>query len=512
MTSRERLVVAVAIALVLGGVLGISLGVGMYYRSDRYRHNIECELTEFFALPIEVGRVEAHTFRSRVFRDITIWLPDRRDRICSIPAAVWSEGANGSRTDLFLDLTSGTITIGSQQWLHEDYWKVLRATFTKNLTDVNLRQVRLNGMNLIWQNPRVRLSAENVTGRILFDKERRGEATLIAESLNGGKVAEPIHIFARVDPAADDFLPEMRLTVPTLPLSSLRLDGLIGSDAKNGRFQGTIAYFQRGQSQDVLISGQVDDLELRELTGRIPFGPLDGRVSLRIDDANLQILPERSLRSMRFAGQILGLEIAPLARRAGLNNLTGIARLSVHNGVIENGRVQEMLAGGQIARVPMEPLTRQLGEGIVRGDLNVDLYSLRVVSDEIVSLDAVAEVSPPKAGGTIDRKLLLGVVRDSIGLTIPENLQSLLPERIEYTRMGARLFVKDGRLHVLGSSSGKDPAMVTLRMLGQDLPIPPPSGSLDMNAILAKFKAGTREVDYQKFKKWWLTTAPATQP
>jgi hypothetical protein len=511
MTVRARLLTAAATAVLLSGILSVSAGYGLYYRSDTYRHDIEAGLTDFFGLPVEVGRVEAHTLRSRVFRDVSMWLPDRRDRICSIPVALWMERGGGPTPDLQLDLTGGSIAIGSAQWQTEDYWRVLRAAFTRNLTRVNLRQVRLNGIELTW--PQMRITAERVTGRIDFDDKHDGTATLVTDSLNGHKVADPIHIQARLEPAADDFVREVRLTVPPLPLQSLQLDSLLGTAVTSGQFQGTIAYRQNGGTQTIQIAGNADGINLRELTGRIPFGPIEGRAGLRIEEAELQVRPQRDLRKIHFAAKVDDLELGPLLQRAGYPNVRGRTQLSVDDALIADGEIRQLLARGELRDCPMESLTRQLGAGVITGTLRVKLDSLQILNDELSALNATLDVLPMKGRpGTIERRLLLGVLRESLGLPIPRELESMIPEQIEYSQMGGKLFVENGQLRVFGSAASDHQSVVTLRLLGQDFPIPPPKGAISLASVQRHVRTRARAVDFDQFKRWWLTTAPASRP
>lgn len=514
MTARERLILAAGVAIALGGILATCAGYGLYYRSDAYRRYVERELTAFFSLPVEIGRIEPHTLHSRVFRDIRLWLPDRRDRVCTFAQAIWAEQNAETGPDICLDLANGSISLGSSQWEREDYWRVLRAAFTKNLAAVNLKQVRLHGMDLRWHRPQMPLTAEDVTGRIDFDASHRGEATLVAASLNGHRVAEPIHIIARLDPAADQFLPEVRLTVPPLPLATLRLDALIGGELRHGRFQGTVVYRQRGDVEDLELAGQAEDLQLRELTARVPFGPLDGRMSVRIDAADVQVLPARRLRSIRFGGRIEDLALRPLLARAGYANLGGRATLTLDDVLLGPDGIRQLLARGEVESVPLEALTRQLGAGVVRGDLHAQLGSLQILENRLAAMTADVDVIAPKSGGpaTIDRSLLLGVLRQSLGLAIPDSVASMLPEQIEYTQLGAKLFVKDAQLRILGPPATDHESIATLRLLGQEVRIPPPRRPIPLEAVGELVQQRAREVDFDRLRRWWSTTEPATRP
>ncbi len=509
MTARDRLLQAISLTVIVTAMLGTTAGYGLHFRTQGYRRNVEARLSDFFQLPTEVGRVEPHTLHSRVFRDVRIWLPGRRDRIFFCPTAVWRQAGRGPVPDLYLELNGGTLAIGSEQWLPEDYRRVLRSAFTRNLADLNMRLVEFHGMDLVWPRRDGRLTAENVSGRIVFDDHHRGEATLVSQSLNGYKVVDPVHIHALVRPTEEDFLPEVRLTFPRLPLASLNLDRLLGKPVRSGQFGGTITYHQRGLAEDVRLSGQAEGLELRELTAGAAFGPTEGRISLRIDDARIEDSPPR-LTHIRFGARIEGLDLGPLARRAGYPEISGRAGIVVHQAHVEGRRLREFSAGGRIEGVPVEGLTRRLGQGIIRGNLSVRLNALRIIDDRIASLDADVEVVPPRGRpGTIDREFLLGTIRGMIGLQVPEQM---LPPRIEYARIGAKLLINEGRLRLFGLVGPGRTAIIVLRLLGQDVPIPAPTDTFSIQSVLDRIQSRARDVDLETLKTWWRSPPPATAP
>ncbi len=511
MTARDRLIQAAAATAAVSLLLWGTAAYGLYFRTATYRHRVEAELTDFFQLPTEVGRVEPHTLRSRVFRDVRIWLPGRRDRVFDCPTAIWRQAGRGKMPDLYLELNGGMLTIGSEQWLPEDYRRVLRAAFTKNLADVNLREVQFHGVDLAWPRGRTRLTAENVTGRIVFDEHHRGEATLVARSLNGFAVGEPIHIRANVRPTEDEFLPEVRLTVPTLPIAVLQLDGVLNAPVRSGRFSGTIAYRQEGTAETVRIAGQADGLELGELTSRAPFGPVEGRLSLRIDEASVAGSPP-SLVSVRLGGRLDGLDLGPLARRAGYPEIHGRAGIVVHQAQFEGRHIRELSAGGWVDGVGLREITRRLGIGVIHGDLSVRVNALRILENEIALLDADVDIRPPKdAAGTIDRRVLLETFKRLVGLRLPEQI---LPEQVEYSRMGATVRANRGRLRLLGRVGPGGAAMIVLRLLQQEIPVPPPSETFSIQTTLDQIQARARDVNLDTLKRWWRTPAsvPATGP
>lgn len=506
MTSRDRWIQATAATALITALVGGTAGYGLRFRTDTYRRDLEQRLSLFFQLPTEVGRVEPHTLHSRVFRDVRIWLPDRRDRVFDCPLAIWTQAPGGRASGLQLDLVGGTLSIGSEQWLPEDYRRVLRAAFTRNLADLDLRLVRFQGVDFAWPRRGARLTAEHVTGQVVFDGQRRGEAMLVASSLNGVRVAEPVHIFALVRPEEDDFLPEVRLTVPKLPIATLQLDQPLRAPVHSGRFEGTIVYRQHGEAETVHVSGRAEGLALRELTAGAPFGPIDGWLQLRIEDSTIAGSPP-VLESIRLSGQLDDLAIGPLLQRAGYRGVDGRAAVRIDQLHLQGSQVRELSAGGRLGGVSLEPLTGALGRGVIRGDLSVLLNSLRITDDQIATLDADLQVRPPRnSPGTIDREMLLNTFTRLIGVSLPEQI---LPEKIEYAQIGAKLLANRGRLRVLGRVGPHGRAILVLRLLGQEVPVPPPTETFSIQPVLDDMQLRLRRLNRETIRRWWWSPPPS---
>jgi hypothetical protein len=519
MNARERLILAAVVTVVTLAAVGATLVYALRFRTARYRANIERELTAFFSLPTEIGAIEPHTLRSRVFRDVRIWLPDRRDLIFDCPQAVWSEWPDGDRDAVELELTGGRLAIGSPQWLPDDYYRVLRAAISRNLPDLSLREVRFNGMDLIWPRADVELTAEGVTGRVRFDPDGQGEATLIAQSLNGHPVTEPIHISAEIVPDADAFLPEVRLKVPSLPVATLKLDQLLDAPIRSGRFSGTITYHCSGEREVVSVTGEATGLELTELAALTPFGPISGTVGLRIDEAVIPDPPYGGLASITFSGRVDGLGFGPLAERAGWPEIRGRAYLNVPQARLEGRSIRQFDATGRIEGVPLEPITQRLGAGVVRGDLSIQVNGLHIRDDALVVLDADVDVRAPAEGGpgAIDRTLLLGALQELIGFELPPQFHDLLPEHVAYRRIGAKVLVSAGRLRLLGLHGSDHNAIMTLDLLGQPIEIPAPARSYPVEPLVRRLRKRLEGVDLDAMRQWWnqpppAPSRPATRP
>src|SRR5215510_1245036 len=77
MLLHRRILLLPTVALV-GGSIGWTAWEGLRLRSDGYRRAVERDLTDFFEMPCEVGRIRPRTFSSRSFEDVVLWLPEHR--------------------------------------------------------------------------------------------------------------------------------------------------------------------------------------------------------------------------------------------------------------------------------------------------------------------------------------------------------------------------------------------------------------------------------------------------
>src|SRR5262245_48624099 len=96
MAPHRKTLLLLSIALV-GTSIGGTAWYGFRLRSEAYRRRVTEHLSQFFDLPCDVGRIRGRTFSSRLFEDVDIWLPDRRDRVFSCKQAVWQENKTNGR-------------------------------------------------------------------------------------------------------------------------------------------------------------------------------------------------------------------------------------------------------------------------------------------------------------------------------------------------------------------------------------------------------------------------------
>ncbi|GMU21407.1 MAG: hypothetical protein AMXMBFR13_15000 [Phycisphaerae bacterium] len=466
---NRRVFIAWLVFVLVAGTVGGTVTYGLYGRSDWYRRRVEDALARFFSMPTQVGGIEPHTLTAQVLTDLRMWLPGRRDQIFSCPRAVWDKaGADGGAGTLVV-IADPVISIGSEAWEKEDYTKVLRSSLSQNFSQFNIRAVRLERGRLLWPRKLFRLEADGLDGNIHFDAAGHGDAQLTCRSLNGVTVTEPVQIFARLDPHQEDFIPEVTLNVPTLPLGVLRLDELVGGAVTQGTFAGRITLHQGAEGDWAELTGAIQAVKLEELTGRMRTRPIPAIVDLKIDRA---VVRGREIERLVFNGQVRALQIDRLLSRAGLSAVGGEVRLTVHNGRVSSERIEYLAATGEWTGGSLDALARlALGRNGAQGQLHLQVNSLIIENNQITSgnIDVTA-LPPPGKPGTVDRDLLLELVERQAGVTLPALLSRALPATVEYSQMGAKLLIDHGRARVL-SSSGAGQPLITIRVLGQDLPL-----------------------------------------
>lgn len=498
--SRRRNLV-LAGSLLAGIVLAGLLARSIYLRSDAYRRAVQDALVEFFGLPVEVSSVQPAGWSARELHSVQVWLPNKRAKIFEGPLAHWEADAGGGNV---VRLTDPTLTVGSEDWEQEDFSRVLRASLAHDFRQFDIRRIIFERACLIWPREDFRLTADHVEGTLVFDKEGTGKATFVAGSLNGFSPEQPIRILATVDPKATELLPEVILEVPPLPLAQLGLAAVLQSQVTRGSFAGKITLRQSPAGDQVLLQGSIEDVQLRELTARLPGGPVSAELDLTIEDA---MVADRQLKSLRFHGDVQRLDVDSFLPRLGLPTVGGQVRLHVQHGVFAENQMKELYATGELAGGSLAVLTQAvLGRSGVQGRLHILINTLHVENNRLVNGDIDLKVEPlPDGTATIDRQLLLDLVQKQAGLTLPEEL---LPATVQFTRMDAKLVISDNRIRVLSGQGPAGPALITARIFGQNIPL---LAGVDQTFPLDPLlkRAGERAAQVKDALKRKLATRPA---
>ncbi len=504
----RRRILLVATVLVVGGSLSATLGYGLYLRSDRYRTGLERELTQQLNLRITVGRVRTLTGTSRAFYDVRATLPTREDEVFRCAKAVWHDQTRNGRPRFALDLENGWLLVGTHQWSQADYEAMLRSGLGQDFAALNLRQVHLDRIDLEWRHPDLTLKIRDAVGQIVYDEQGIGRATLIGQDLNGQPADEPIKILARFTPGSGLRFHSVQLEVPAIPLSRLGLDRLLRSEVIHGVFQGHLRYRESDGHEFVELRGSLKDARLEELTEPVIGGPFSGGVDVVIDEA---VFIDRRLDTLRFSGRLTDLSLVELVPFLRSSTLQSQVQLRVHQASLRGTTVEYLSTTGQATDISLEAISDLLGRGTVTGRLRVDIHDLRVVDDRLqrAEVDLIA-VPPDDAPGTIDRSLLEWASQELIGFDVAR----ILPERIEYPRLGVKLVIEGETLRVYGTHGRKGRTILTVRVLGREIPVIGEfNKTFEVGPLVSLIRERIKSYELQRFRDWWeLTHVPPEEP
>lgn len=458
---------AIILFLLVGSTVGFTAGLGLYYHSDAHRRAIESRLNEFFGLPVEIGAVAPDTLTSRRLSEIKIWLPDRRAQIFDCPRSVWNATGESGMPGASIHIYDPALLIGADSWQHEDYMRVLRASLAHNFNRLDVHEVYFHNAKIRWSRRDLQLSMEGVQGRIEFDAAGAGHARFEAKTINGLQVNDPIQIKAELAPAEAEFIREVTLTVPPLPLSGLGLEPVLLTPISQGTFAGQITVRPSDHADEIVLKGEARRIQLSEFTKRLVGGPIAGQLDLIIDDARIR---GRELESIHFSGQVRQLQINSLAPHFQMPPIGGSIRLMINEGEAKGETIEKLTVSGEWTGGSLDTLCRTLmGRGGIRGQLRISINSLLMEHGEVVGGDIDVIALPPDLGhGTISRDLLAELLQKALGLSLPA---ALLPDEIEFVQIGAKLVIKDGQVRVLSLGGPAGPALLTARVLGTMVPL-----------------------------------------
>lgn len=496
-----------ACVLVIGGSLVVHLGLALYLRSDAYLARVAHHVGDYFKMPCDMARVVRMTYASTGFDGVQIWLPDRRDRVFHCERAVWTmlSGAEAGRVDL--DLLRGTLALGTDKWRLEDYRQVLESGLRHDFDDI--RRVRLEDFAITFRRKALLVSADRATGTIRFETGDLGIADLQAYVFNGSPVHEPIRIHARFLPHGQALIDEMILEIPAVPLAGLKLDEAVGSPVTRGHFAGRLEYREANPQPRVTLEGRLSDVDLSELTKRLPGGPLHGTAEVTLERAELEgTLPTRVRGRARLSDVVLD----DIGRAFGLQRLSGRAELNIADAEIDTRQIKRLVINGRVGDAELIDVLRPLGRGEATGRLTIVVNALRIENDRIVAADIDIAAAPlPGQTATIDRDLLLSAAERVAGFSWPSALpKRLLPEKIEYAQFGLRLLVSDNQLRVLGTHGTDGETILTIRVLGREFGLVKQwPGSIDLTPWVDELLSRISGYDPRDVRR---LLKPATRP
>ncbi|HWL94764.1 MAG TPA: hypothetical protein VNT79_14685, partial [Phycisphaerae bacterium] len=339
--NKSRLLILLAAVVVSLGSLVLTSAYAIHLRSEGYRREVEQDLSGFFQLPCEVGGIRGKTFSSREFQDVVIHLPDRRDQVFACQRAIWHEDLIEGRPTQRLELSNGVLHLGSDRWQHGDYHTVFESGLGHDFAAMKLGRVHLADFKVAFQRQEFVLECGGVVGEVDFQGQEEGTARLEAFELNGMPVREGVSIVARFSLRKGVDVKDVTLELPEVPLSKIGLESALSGEITQGSFAGTVRYTspKDEDAPEVWLSGKLQDSKLSELSRRLPFGPFEGTLSVRIEEARVA---KGMLTDLRGRGEVHDLSFAPFAALLGVARLSGRASFDLNPVDISRGTIHKL--------------------------------------------------------------------------------------------------------------------------------------------------------------------------
>jgi len=473
------------------------LGYAAYLHSSIYRKKHERHLRNFLELPVSIGRAKPQTYHRVDFKDIRVWLPERRAQVFNCRLAEWHE-LTDKDNGFALVIRDGRLLVDSSQWRQGDYNLVLKSGLAHDFSAIRLKRVDLQNVDLAWRENGMALSVRGTTGRIQFDRPDEGRISVVSHALNDTATEGPIHVLARFRPSRDLVIHELTLRVPSLPVRALGLESVLGVQEAHGRFEGILQYREQDRRPLITLEGRAQGIELSDWTNRIQGGPLHGLIDLTIEKAEVL---EQKVLSARFRGRAGGLQLAELTRLARITPVEGTVDLELVGAEFTDNKLVKAVIRGKALASTLDPIVALLGPGRIAGTLRVSVNMLELVDERVASADIDVEVVPPKDGpAELDTELIIGAARTLLGtelqplIAVP--LQRL--KTVTYSRLAFKLLADHDQLRILGTHGSGGKAILTVRLFGTDLAaISQPEQPMELAPLIR----GLRQTGEKKIKE-----------
>ena len=479
-----------AAALTLGSLTATG-GYAWYLHSDLYRQRCCAALSAALSLPTDIGRAVPRSRIAREFDHVVVWMPERRGEALTCDRAIVVETPTAENTDAYeINLTSGQCEISARTWLREDFRGIIESGLRPGFSPDGPQRVNFSDMDLTLVRDRIRAELTDAAGHVAFENAQRATASVLCSSLNGYQSPDPVLLSACFSPHHHGIrVDKLELVVPEIPLHAINLQQIAGLNLQSGSFNGRWRYQENDEGSHSEVRGRCTDLSLEECTRgalRVPWRGYCPEIELQ----ELRVVDHRPQR-LRFRGVLRDVELADILATWGLPPIDTTITLDVGAASLSPAGIDSFVASGLARKIPLEDVTAALGYGTMTGLLDVTVADLTIEHNRIKSLDATFEVAeatdPPN---WIEGRLLEELVKQTLRVQLPP----LLPERIEYTRLGFRLQVRDEVLQVFGTHGLDEKIILTVRMGGHDIPlVPEPPTSFDLRPWLDDLRGRARE-------------------
>lgn len=497
--NRAKMTLIVVVGALMLGSLAATGGWAWYLRSPAYRAHCEAVLTEAIGLPGEIGAVVPRSRRSREFDRVVVWLPERRGRALTCERSLVIATPTPDSPDAYkITLRGGTCEISSRTWLHSDYRGVFASGLKPGFSPDGPREVDFGDMDVVFDRDGFRVAFRHAGGVVDFSDPQHARASIVCRQLNDYTTPYPVHLTADIFPTTTGIrVDPLSFDVPEVPLDALRLGGLVGTDVCSGRFSGRLTYSEHDDRTMLTVAGRCTGLDLAELTtGLLPVAWRGRCPRLALEELRLE--DGRPVR-LRFSGRLDAIHLGDVLANFGLPLVNGTVTLDIGAAEIDADHIARLVASGEARDVSLEQATGVLGDGRMTGNLQVRIRDLTVVDDRLASFDAVLKVDEAtERPNWIEGALLEELVWRILKVDLPP----ILPQRIEYTRLGLRLEVRDEQLFVYGEYGDRGETILTAKLFGNDVPlVHEPKRSFDLTPMLDRVRERLRR-KLHKSRRW----------
>ena len=467
MTAR-RAILLIVITLLMYGSFGLIGGYAAYLRGSEYRRYCAQILTDSLQLPSDIGTVVPRSRHWREFRDVAVWLPERRSRAFTCEQAFVIAAPTDDNPEAYdIQVRGGTCEISTRTWLRADYRGVFEAGVRPGFQTGGPSRVLFEDMNMTFERDRFRLRLGQAAGTVDFREPRLGRATIHCRRFNDYPCDPPVRFVAEFAPENGTIkINQLELTVPEIPIRAAELQELARVDVQTGTFAGRLLYVELEHDRRGTLSGRCTGLKLSECTAGITSMPWEGECR-EIELQELRVV-DHSPERMRFRGILENVELGPILATWGLTGIKGKINLVVGDADLSPRGIDHFVATGGGKGISLESLSSALGWGIMTGDLTLSITDLTIENNHLKSMDAELRVADAdQIPNWIEGRLLLELVQRVLKITLPP----FLPERIEYSKLGVKLEIRDEILYLFGTHGPRETVILTARLNDQDLPI-----------------------------------------
>ncbi len=450
-------------------------GYGLYLRSGWYANSVAQQTGAFLGAPVEIGSIMPLDRTSQGFRDVTVWLPGEFNPIftCRLAIVRLVDGKS-----IELELRDGRVEARTDAWDRGTLGKLFATAFAHDFQKIRLRTVHLTNMELVLRRGRAMVWASGATGQVDL-AGTTAKMNVICDGLNGVRSGEPIRLQGEFEPGAVPQVREMSLSVQRLGVEAF-LPAKVRPAARQGAapqsqpvfgwFTGNIVYRGKAQADaaDVVeLGGTLREIDLGAISRQIGTGGLQGMVSGTLDKA---VLADGQIQSVQGRLRIEGLDLKGLFGLMEWPRATGTASLELHELRYAAGRLEALLAEGQVAGLEIGPLLAPLRIGTITGLLNAKVQKIKIVDGQVAELAGEARiVAPEGVAGTIDRSILEAAARRFLDISLPP----VLPWKVPYSAFGARFHAEENELYVQGVAGLDDAFLLVADVASVSMPLVP---------------------------------------